>query len=329
MGLALVRSARGQGARAEKVRNSSRAAAGGAARLPAVPDAPAPMRPQDRADARADAPALAALFDRTEAVLVQPSHAGNVGAAARALKVMGWRRLAVVAPRQPDFATHPEGVAFASGAHDLLAAATVHATLDAALAPATLAIAVSAAGREFVAPAIDPDEAARAALAELLAHPAHRVAFVFGTERTGLSIAQAQRCQLLTSIPTAPGYGSLNVAQAVQVVAYCVRREWARAVAPAHADKIASYADPDPAPDPAPGARHATLDRVEGLHAHLEQALVEVGFLDPAAPKRLMPRLRRLLSRTRLTEQEVDILRGVCGAMQAAARQARGGRSRS
>ena len=266
-----------------------------------------------------DASDFPALADRTDVVLLRPSHAGNIGAAARALRVMGLCRLRVVAPRQPDFATHAEAVAFASGAHDVLRAARVHPTLDAALHDTTLAIAVSAAGREFAAPALDPDAAAGAALEELRAHPAHRVAFVFGTERTGLSVAEAQRCQRLLSIPAADDYGSLNLAQAVQVVAYAVRRGWLQALAAGDASAHLPPAAPH-------GEPHATLDSVEGLFTHLEQALVDVGFLDPAAPKRLMPRLRRLLSRTRLERQEVDILRGICTAMQDCAAAASRGR---
>lgn len=260
-------------------------------------------------------------MSRVDAVLLRPSHAGNIGAAARALKVMGWRNLVVVDPREPGFATDPQAVAFASGAHELLGAAGVHPTLQAALAPSTLAIAVSAAGREFAPPPLDPESAADAALAELLAHPSHRVAFVFGTERTGLSIADAQRCQRLLSIPTAADYGSLNLAQAVQVVAYVVRRRWLSASGMADSEAMPPVQVRD-ARDP-PDAAHAPFDAVEGLFAHLEQVLIDIDFLDPASPKRLMPRLRRLLARTRLERAEVDILRGICTAMQARAAAAR------
>lgn len=267
-------------------------------------------------------------MSRVDAVLLRPSHAGNIGAAARALKVMGWRNLVVVDPREPGFATAPQAVAFASGAHDLLSAASVHPTLQAALAPATLAIAVSAAGREFAPPPLEPEPAADAALAELLAHPSHRVAFVFGTERTGLSIADAQRCQRLLSIPTAADYGSLNLAQAVQVVAYVVRHRWLTATATAMADSDTMLAVDGPDPPDVPEVAHAPLASVEGLFAHLEQALIDIDFLDPASPKRLMPRLRRLLARARLERAEVDILRGICTAMQARAAAARAANSR-
>lgn len=286
--------------------------------------------------------AFAALAQRVDVVLVRPSQPGNVGAAARALRVMGLSRLSLVEPREAGFASAPQALAFASGATDVLSAARVSDDVPHALSEATLAIAVSAAGREFAAPPVTPEAAARLAFAELRANPAHRVAFLFGNERTGLSVADAQRCQVLCSIPSDPEYGSLNLAQAVQVVAYCLRREWlgllaheaGAAAAAAEASGAAAGGDARDVGDvgeaglgssiavqDAPSRRgHATAEQVESMLGHLERALVAVDFLDPASPKRLMPRLRRLFGRTRLTVEEVDILRGIAGAMLAAAR---------
>jgi tRNA/rRNA methyltransferase len=241
-------------------------------------------------------------------VLVEPSHPGNVGAAARAMRVMGLRDLRLVSPRHPGAASHADALAFASGATDVLAACREFGSLDEALADASLAIAVSADAREFGAAPVDPRSACEAALHELAADAAHRVAFVFGTERTGLSIAQAQRCQRMLSIPGEPGYHSLNLSQAVQVVAWEVRK-----AALARAGTTSASAAP------AAPARHATHAQVEALFAHLEQALVAVRFLDPAHPKKLMPRMRRLFSRTRLEVEEVELLRGVCKQMLLAA----------
>jgi tRNA/rRNA methyltransferase len=238
-----------------------------------------------------------------EFVLVQPSHAGNIGAAARALKVMGFHQLTVVNPRQSDFALHPEAVAFASGAQALLDSARSAASLEQALSSTTLAIAVSAAGREFSAPPITPEAAAALALSETAR--GGKVSWVFGTERTGLSIAQAQQCQALCSIESHPEYGSLNLAQAVQVVAYAAR---AAVRAPANVNNSP--------PIESEGHRgFARLDQVEGLLLHLEQTLIRIEFLNPDQPKRLMPRLRRLLARTRLEQEEVDILRGICSSV--------------
>lgn len=248
-------------------------------------------------------------LERVDFVLVRPSHPGNVGACARAMRVMGLRRLSLVAPRQARVETHADAIAFASNATDVLADARTFATLEAALADATLVIGVSADAREFAPTPLAPEPAARAALAEIDANPAHRVAFVFGTERTGLSIDEAQRCQALCSIPGEPGYHSLNLSQAVQLIAYVLRSE---ALARASIES------------PTASESYATQASIEALFAHLERALVAIGFLDPAHPKKLMPRLRRLLGRTRLEVEEVDLLRGVCTeAERTAARAAR------
>ncbi|UCE32003.1 MAG: TrmJ/YjtD family RNA methyltransferase [Burkholderiales bacterium] len=239
--------------------------------------------------------------ERITFVLDRPSHPGNIGAAARALKVMGLERLAVVRPREPGFATHPEARAFASGALDLLERAQRFDSLEQALADATLVIAVSAGTRELAPPASDPEPIAEQVRDELEASAHHRVALVFGTERTGLSIEDARRAQLLCTIPGNPEYASLNLAQAVMLLAYCLRRVQAPRVAQPVSDGVSLRG-------------YATQQQIEGLLEHLERMAVVTGFLDPAAPKRLMPRLRRLLARTRVEVEEVDILRGMCRA---------------
>ena len=296
-------------------------------------------------------------LERVRFVLVSPSHPGNVGSVARAMRVMGLRDLVVVSPRFEDVAAHPDALAFASGADDVLAASREVSSLAEALADATLAIAVSAEMREFGPEPATPERAAALARAEaqawggsqarggaepeeaeVAAHGANRVAFVFGPERTGLSIADVQRCQALCSIPGDPDYNSLNLAQAAQIVAYCLRREaFAQEEAPRSpgasdaAGEGAGAPGSGHSPDTgsaaaAPGtglARPATLEQVEGLFAHLERALVLIGFLDPRHPKKLMPRIRRLLGRTRLEAEEVDILRGVCTQIEKLARDGR------
>ncbi len=250
---------------------------------------------------------------RIDFVLVRPSHPGNVGSAARALRVMGFRRLTLVSPRHADAPSQPEAIAFASGAEDILRSCRVVASLDEALADMTLAIAVSAETREF-APASQPPEAvARGCRSELVGHPGASIALVFGTERTGLSIDEALRCQALCSIPGADDYMSLNLAQAVQVLAYTLRRELI--ATPATVPGAARTAAPPPGAEPRAlqyGEARASLAQVEELFAHLERSLVEIGFLDPRHPKKLMPRLRRLFGRTRLEIAEVDLLRGIC-----------------
>ena len=235
-------------------------------------------------------------FSRIHFVLVQPSHPGNVGATARAMRVMGLERLILVDPRFPDVLSHPDAIAFASNATGVLARAQVHATLDEALAPVSFAVAVSAASREFGASPQTPQTLVRQALHELSSDTAQEVAFVFGPERTGLSIESVGRCQAVVSIPTAPGYGSLNLAQSVQVMAYA----------------LASEASTPIDPDLPWQGRLASHEAVERVFEHLERSMVAIGFIDPRYPKKLMPRLRRLLSRTRLEMEEVDILRGIC-----------------
>lgn len=269
-------------------------------------------------------PDIDAPMARIRIVLVEPGHGGNIGACARAMRVMGLRELTLVRPRVPQPAVDAEAIAFASGALDVLEAAHLHGTLDEALGDVTLAVAVSAGGREFAADPVPPEEAARIAWDELARDPAHRVAFVFGTERTGLTVEQARRCQRLTSIPGAPGYHSLNLAQAVQIVAWELRRTWvAAAGTPAKASGAEALVGPDEPVDAGTAAaeRFADVARVEALFAHLERALVAIGFLDPAHPKKLMPRLRRLLHRTRLEVEEVDLLRGMCTEMERVGRE--------
>ena len=241
---------------------------------------------------------------RVSVVLVQPSHPGNVGAAARAMGVMGLRQLVLVDPRDPQAAMHPEAIAFASGATDLLAATRVVPTLEQALAQVSLAIAVSADPREFGPRPLTPEDAAQAVLGELAADPGHAVALVFGTERTGLSIEQVSRCHLLCSIPGEPGYHSLNLSQAVQVISYVLRRA---ALHTSDASGEGKREDPPQGFSP-----HASQAAIEAMFEHLQRALVAIGFLDPAHPKKLMPRLRRLFGRTRLETEEVDLLRGIC-----------------
>ena len=248
-------------------------------------------------------------------VLVEPSHPGNIGAAARALRTMGFARLTVVAPRLPGAVRDPRARALASGAFSVLDAARTVDSLPAALEGARLTIAVSAAGREFAASPASPRTIAPMVLHQVRSHAAYTgpapVALVFGTERTGLSIAQAQLCQLMCAIPADPDYSSLNLAQAVQVLAYELRQAWLQEP-PDALETVDAGASPasQEAADPL-----ATNAQLEGLYAHLQSSLEGIGFLDPAAPKRLMPRLRRLLNRAAPTTKEVDILRGICTRM--------------
>lgn len=238
--------------------------------------------------------------DRVRFVLVEPSHPGNIGAAARAVKAMGFARLAVVAPRVAEFKQHPEALVFAVGAADVLAAATVAGNLADALAGVHTAYAMTGYTREFGPRLVALREAA-AEMRAALASTEGDVAFVFGTERTGLTNADVERCQACCAIPANPEFASLNLAQAVQVTAYECRLallEGGGAVA-------SRFAEEPP----------VSVEAREKMLAHLEQALIALEYLDPANPGRLMARLRRLFNRAQPTASENDILRGIAAAI--------------
>jgi tRNA/rRNA methyltransferase len=232
----------------------------------------------------------------TRFVLVNTSHAGNVGAAARAIKVMGFGDLVLVAPRYDDVLGHDEALAMASGATDVLANARVVATLAGALDGTTHVCATAMTPRDFGPPTAAP----RVHFATLSAAPPN-IAFVFGSERFGLSNDDVYRCHQCLSIPAAPGFGSLNLAQAVQLIAY----EWRQA--------LGGYEVMERTAAPAA----ADAKAVQGLLDHWREVLAAIGYLDPAMPKKLMPRLNQALNRARVTEEEVHILRGIARAITA------------
>jgi tRNA/rRNA methyltransferase len=223
-------------------------------------------------------------------VLCGTTHPGNIGASARAMKTMGLARLYLVAPqRYPD----PEAVWRASRATNVLANAVVCATLDEALAGVVFAVACSARSREIAVPEVAAREAAKQVVE---AARSQETALVFGNETYGLTTEEVNRCRLLATIPAAPDYSSLNLAAAVQVFAYELRMT-------AMGEEAARSAE-----RPRELASH---EEVEGFYEHLERTMVELGFLDPEHPKKLMPRLRRLFARAQLEREEVNILRGI------------------
>lgn len=230
-------------------------------------------------------------LSRTRIVLSRTSHPGNIGAAARAMKTMGFADLALVQPRHfPD----PDATAMAAGAADVLEGARVVDSLEAALADCTLAVGFSARGRDLS----HARERLRDAAGSILEATAEgRVALVFGNETSGLSNEELSRCQRLVSIPANPGYGSLNLGAAVQVACY---------------ELAASAALHDP---PAGGSgTAATGEDLNGLFEHLERSVTESGYVDPAKPGRFMERMRRLFARTGLEREEVKLLRGMLAA---------------
>jgi tRNA/rRNA methyltransferase len=235
------------------------------------------------------------MADSTRFILVNTSHAGNVGAAARAMKVMGFSDLVLVQPRNASVLVQEETVAMASGAADVLVRARTVPTLADALDGITWACATAMTPRDFGPPTFAPRPHF-----ESLAASSHRVALVFGPERTGLSNDDVYRCHACLSIPAEPDYGSLNLAQAVQVLAY----EWRQA--------LGGYAVQPRTAEP----QWADGVAVQGALAHWQGVLERIGFLDPAAPKKLMPRLNQLLNRAQLTREEVHILRGIARAVE-------------
>jgi tRNA/rRNA methyltransferase len=233
------------------------------------------------------------LFSRLRFVLVETSRAGNVGSVARAMKTMGFSELVLVAPRCADPLTDPEAVAFASGALDVLSNARIVGSIGEALEGCNFAAAVSARLREFSPPVWTPRGFAGhiAGLDEL--HPA----LIFGNERVGLPNEIVEGCNVLINIPANPAYSSLNLSQAAQVLAYECR--------------MGALGDALPATPVGFHGDAASLAQIEGMYAHLEEALVSIGFLKADNPGKLMPRLKRLFSRTGLETEEVNILRGI------------------
>ena len=328
----------------------------------------------------------------TRFILINPSHAGNVGAAARAMKVMGFDDLVLVAPRWANVLRREEAIQRASGALDVLDKARIVETLDEALDGMTHLCATAMTPRDFGPPTAAPrghfedlllkkeltmncgrgleaenaSEISQNGAAEPFATIATQsvlsasralpspqgIAFLFGSERFGMRNEDVYRCHVCLSIPSNPQFGSLNIGAALQVIAY----EWrlalggfatatatrnsdaAPAAAALHADTAQDQAPASASasasssvslavsgePDAAPLGNLADARQVAGMLAHLEQSLVAIGYLDPAAPKKLMPRLNQLFNRAGVTQEEIHILRGVAKAMLALAARTKG-----
>lgn len=241
---------------------------------------------------------MAGCFDRIRVVLVNTTHPGNIGAAARALKNMGLARLYLVAPKE-----YPADRAMwrAANALDVLSAAVVVDTLEEAVGDCGLVVGTSARGRRIPWPMLDPRECGERLWRESAEHD---VAIVFGREDRGLTNEELHQCNFHVHIPANPDYSSLNLGAAVQVLTYEIR--------------MASLADTAGRIPPltewdVPPAKAADL---EMYFRHLEEALVDIGFHDPDNPRQTMARLRRLYGRIRLDEMELSILRGVLTSMQ-------------
>ncbi|MCU1721588.1 MULTISPECIES: tRNA (cytosine(32)/uridine(32)-2'-O)-methyltransferase TrmJ [unclassified Pseudomonas] len=244
------------------------------------------------------------MLENIRVVLVCTSHPGNIGGAARAMKNMGLSRLVLVSPA--DFPS-PEASARASGADDVLAGAQVVSTLEDALVGCTLVIGTSARSRSLPWPMLEPRECGTEVTGR--AAQGEQVALVFGREHAGLTNEELQRCHYHVHIPSNPDFSSLNLAAAVQVLSYEVRTAW-----------LAQASQPEKTEKDEPVEELATMDEMERFYGHLEDTLVQIGFLDPSRPKHLMPRLRRLFGRSAVNRSEMSILRGILTETQKAAR---------
>ena len=264
---------------------------------------------------------------QTRFILINTSHAGNVGAAARAMKTMGFDDLVLVAPRWANVLRREETIQRASGALDVLDKCRIVDTLDEALDGISHLCATAMTPRDFGPPTTTPREHFDAlSKGELLAQYPRGlegdlspnsgqsgVGFLFGSERFGMRNEDVYRCHVCLSIPSNPQFGSLNIGAALQVIAY----EWRLA--------LGGFLDSVP-PELVEGLQASTSSartgnsladaaQVSGMLTHLEQSLVALGFLDPAAPKKLMPRLNALFNRAQVTQEEIHILRGIAKAI--------------
>lgn len=237
------------------------------------------------------------MLDQIRIVLVNTSHTGNMGSAARAMKTMGLTQLVLVDPQAlPD----DNAIALAAGASDVLVNARIVPTLDDAIADCGLVIGTSARSRTLSWPMLDPREAGEKLVTERVKHP---VALVFGRERTGLTNDELQKCHYHVAIPANPEYSSLNLAMAVQTLCYEVRMRWLQDQLPESDEERVDY----------PSAQ-----QLEGFYQHLEQTLFKTGFITEEHPGHVMSKLRRLFNRARPEVVELNILRGILTSVQKA-----------
>ena len=229
--------------------------------------------------------------EKVKIVLVNTTHPGNIGAAARAMKTMGLDQLALVAPRHFPSA---ECTARAAGADDILARAAVFPSVEEAVADCGLVFGTSARTRSITWPEVTPETAAT----QIAGTASGGAAVLFGRESSGLSNEELEICHAMIRIPTNAEFASLNIASAVQIICYEISKQY-----------LALEAGSGDAESP------ATTREMEYLYEHIEQTLIDIGYLDPEKPRRLMRRIRRLFNRARLDSNEYNILRGILTAI--------------
>lgn len=231
-------------------------------------------------------------------VLVATTHAGNIGATARAMKNMGLTQLVLVTPKHS--LPHPDASARASGADDILKNAIIVNSLEEALIGCHLVLGTSARERQIPWPLLNPREAAEKTIKATTLN--QQVALVFGREHAGLTNEELQQCNYHIHIPTNEAFSSLNVAAAVQVIAYETRMAWLEAQ---------SAPTNDPVDQEKNSEQLCTHEELERFYQHLEQLLITIQFLNPEQPKHLMARLRKLYGKAHITKLEMNILRGI------------------
>lgn len=233
-------------------------------------------------------------------VLVETSHPGNVGSAARALKTMGFEDLRLINPKVKGIAANSEALALASGAVDILERSSESDSLGSAVESCSLVLGLTSRDREFGPPAIDW-ESAKTLITDALAGGGN-IALLFGPERTGLDNDHLALCTHRVWLDANPAYPSLNLAQAIMVCAYTLREALVRnsGIPRAGREEVADFADPA---------------AVAAMLEHWREGLEAIGYLDPANPKKLMPRIQALFARSRLHKEEIDLLRGIAKQM--------------
>lgn len=254
--------------------------------------------------------ALNRLFQGIRIVLINTSHPGNIGAAARAMKTMGLSRLYLVQPK--DF-PNAEATSRASGADDVLANAVVCDSLQEALQDCSLVLGTTARERAISAPFVEPREYAERVVQE--AEHGKEVALVFGRERSGLTNEEIDCCNLLVHIPANNNYSSLNLGSAVQVLTYELRMTALSTVRQNNADELSDRVVSSDE-EQHPLDRRANFQELDSFYGHLENVLTDLGFLDLTNPKLIMRRLRCLYDRAEPTVRELNIVRGSLTATQ-------------
>ncbi|MBU3590203.1 RNA methyltransferase [Polynucleobacter sp. 80A-SIGWE] len=234
-------------------------------------------------------------------VLVETSHPGNVGSAARALKTMGFSDLRLISPKIPGVAQTPEAIALASGAGDILESSQESPSLESAVQDCALVLGLTSRDREFGPPAINWQDARSLIQAAIAGN--QRVALLFGPERTGLDNHHLSLCTHRVWLDANPLYPSLNLAQALMVCAFTLRESLAGDLEASPSDSNTEQVD------------YADPAAVAAMLEHWREGLQAIGYLDPANPKKLMPRLQALFARTRLQKEEIDLLRGIAKQM--------------